>query len=478
MRAMSNPDLIYLSAFEAGRRFRNRSLSPVELLDALIDRYEGVGDTVNPFADRYFEEARKRARKAEEAFAKTDGPPGPLEGIPLAVKDMSNIAGQRTTDGSIVYENAIQSETDPDIQRLIDAGANVFARTTCPEFGWLYTTQSRMWGVTHNPWKEGVSPGGSSGGSAAALAAGVTTLATGSDLTGSIRQPASQCGVVAYQAPYGRIPMVGSGSFHDYCHLGPMTRTVADCALMANLMSGFDPRDHNSLVDSMELPTSGYDASGMKIAFSMDLGMYEVSDDVKRETLNAVDALISGGAEVEEIPIEWAEEVVRLAHGSQEFLFAGYLNEIVAKHGEIVSDYVCELVETANSFTADDYRRSLSLSGEIWRDRLGPLFQRYDAFITPTTTCPDIPASGWQKSTIEINRKKVTDTETSMTAIWNMFGRCPVIAVPSGFADSGVPTGIQIVGRPYDDPTVFHIAGALEAHKPWAYYQGCYPISK
>ncbi|MEQ9490420.1 MAG: amidase [Alphaproteobacteria bacterium] len=472
---MADTDLIFMSAMEAGKRFRDRSLSPVELLDALIARYDAIAETVNPFADRYFELAKRQAREAEAVFAGTEGHARSLEGIPLAVKDMSNIAGQRTTDGSIVYADAVPAETDTDIQRLLDAGAIVFARTTCPEFGWLYTTQSRMWGVTHNPWRHGVSPGGSSGGSAAALAAGAATLATGSDLTGSIRQPASQCGIVAYQAPYGRIPMVGAGSFQTYCHLGPMARTVTDCAVMANLMSGYDARDHNSLVDTISLPTGNYNAAGMKIAVSMDLGVYEVSEDVARETRASVEALRAAGAVIEDVDIDWAAEVVRLSHGSQEFLFAGYLNDVVAEHGDLVSDYVRELLETADSFTAADYRRSVELAGEVWRDHLGPLFRDYDALITPTTTCPDIPANGWQKNTIEVNGRRVTDTETSMTAIWNMFGRCPVIAVPSGIADSGVPTGIQVVGRPYDEPTVFRIAGALEKQKPWSYTRQPYP---
>jgi len=456
-----------MSASEASRRFRDKSLSPVELLKALIDRYEAISDTVNPFADCYFDEALVRARKSEARFTNSAAECRPLEGIPLAVKDMGEIAGKRATDGSLVYKDNIGKQTDPDIQRLLDAGANVFARTTCPEFGWLFTTQSRMWGVTHNPWQHGVSPGGSSGGSAAALAAGATTLATGSDTTGSIRQPAAQCGVVGYQAPYGRIPMIGAGSFNGYSHHGPMTRTVTDCILMTNLMSGPDPRDHNSSTDRVVVPSADCEIAGLKIAVSIDLGFYEVCDDVRRETWMVVDALRDAGAIIEEVDVGWAENPVNLALGSQEFLFAGYLNDIMSKHGDIVSDYVEQLSETANSYSADDYRRSISVAGEIWCDHLGPLFEDFDAFIMPTTAFPDIPATGWQKDTVTLNGKQVTDTQTAMTVLWNMFNRCPVLAVPSGMTDSGLPTSIQIVGRPTDDPTVFRIARALEDRKPW-----------
>jgi len=346
-------------------------------------------------------------------------------------------------------------------------GANVFARTTTPEFGWLFATHSRMWGVTHNPWKSGISPGGSSGGSAAALAAGATTLATGSDSTGSIRQPASQCGVVGYQAPYGRFPMVGSSSFNGYSNPGPMTRTVADSALMANIMSGPDKRDHNSLCEKIVISTTNADLSGIRIATSLDLGFYEVCDDVIRETRIALDALRDAGAIVEEVKVEWAEELVELASGSQEFLFAGYLNELVAKHGDLVSNYVPQLAETANSYSSGDYRQSITRAGETWRDHLGPMFDAYHAFVMPTTAYPDIPATGWQKDTVTVNGKQLTDTQLSMAVLWNMYNRCPVLAVPSGMTDSGLPTGIQIVGRPHDDPTVFRIANALEDRRPW-----------
>jgi len=462
---MTETDLCYLSATEALRRFRARSLSPVDLLDAIIARAEAIEQSVHPFGDRYFDDAREAARRAEQSYASDTA--RPLEGLPLAVKDTSAITGQRYASGSMIYRDRVADETDPEIERLLDAGANLFARTTTPEFGWLYTTQSRIWGVTHNPWCHGISPGGSSGGSAAALAAGATTIATGGDSTGSIRQPASQCGVVGYQAPFGRIPQPGPASYVSYLHHGPMTRTVADAALMANIMSGPDARDHNSLTDRVVIPDTFDGIEGMTIAVSIDLGHHEMDADVVRETRAALDALREAGATVDEIAVDWASEAIRLGHGGQEFMAQTFLQEAVGEHGDIVSDYVPQLLETAMSFTADDYRRSLDVAGEVWRDHLGPLFARYDAFITPTTAYPEIPAAGWQKDTITLNGKQVTDTDCAMTVLWNMFGNCPVLAVPSGMTGGGLPTGIQIVGRPFDDVTVFRIGAALEQRRPW-----------
>jgi len=232
-------------------------------------------------------------------------------------------------------------------------------------------------------------------------------------------------------------------------------------------MSGPDHRDHNSLNEEMIIPMTHSDLSGIRIAVSLDLGFYEVCVDVIRETRLALDSLRDAGAIVDEVSVEWAEKLVELALGSQEFLHAGYISGLVAEHGDLVSDYVPQIVETANSYSSDDYRRSLTTAGEVWRDHLGPMFHCYHAFITPTTTYPDIPATGWQKDTVVVNGKQVTDTQTSMAVLWNMYNRCPVLAVPSGLTDSGLPTGIQIVGRPYDDPTVFRIAAALEDRRPW-----------
>ncbi len=464
---MSDDDLNYMSANCAARLFRTRALSPVELLDAVISRAQAIRTSVNPFGDLYVDEARARAKEAEALFVSRTDEAGALTGIPLAVKDMSRISGKRTTYGSMIHRDNVVSETDIDIARLRDAGANLFARTTAPEFGWLYTTQSRIWGVTHNPWKHGISPGGSSGGSAAALAAGATTVATGGDSTGSIRQPASQCGVVGYQAPYGRIPILGANLYSGYLHHGPLTRTVADAALLANIMSGPDMRDHNSLTDRVVLPTEPDNIRGLKIAWSIDLGHYEVVDDVARATMDALSALSDAGADVREVSVDWASEAIRLGHGSQEFLAQAKLQQAVESHGDIVSDYVPQLLETAMSFTADDFRRSIEVAGEIWHEHLGPLFSEHDLFITPTVSCPSIPATGWQKDTIEVNGRAVTDTQTSMTVLWNMFGRCPVLAVPSGMTRDGLPCGLQIIGRPCDDPTVFRAGLALERERPW-----------
>jgi Asp-tRNA(Asn)/Glu-tRNA(Gln) amidotransferase A subunit family amidase len=354
-------------------------------------------------------------------------------------------------------------------ERLMRAGANFFVRSTCPEFCWLFACHSRLWGVTRNPWRLDISPGGSSGGSAAALAAGATTIAIGSDSTGSIRQPAAQCGVVGYKSPYGRNPLDQHSSFDPYVNVGPMTRSVADAALMQNIMSGPHPLDHNSLRNRISIPANLDGVKGLKIAYSMDQGHYEVVDDVRRETLATLDVLRQAGAEITEVNFDWASEAIRLAHMNQEFVFAGMLQDAIKNHADKLSDYVPQLYQTASSVSADDYRRCLQVAGQVWNDHLGPLFKKYDALITPGVSCPEVPAESWQKDILVVNGKEIIDTDTAMTVLFNMFNRCPVLSVPAGMTDRGLPVGIQVVGRPYDDVMTFRIGQAIENHRPWAH---------
>ena len=460
-------ELNYLSASEALQHFRSGSLSPVELLDAVLDQAEDIAATVNPFADRFFEQARQNAKQSETRYL--NGNPRSLDGVPLLIKDSVSIEGTRATVGSLMNAERIDTHSDPSVERLLQAGANFFARATCPEFCWLFACHSRMWGVTRNPWRLDITPGGSSGGSAAALAAGATTLAVGSDSTGSIRQPAAQCGVVGYKSPYGRNPLDQHSSFDPYVNVGPMTRTVADAVLMQNIMSGPHPLDHNSLPNRMTIPQNPADVRGLKIACSMDLGHYLVVDDVRRETLATLGALREAGAEVTEIDVDWAAEAIKLAHMSEEFIFAGLLQDALKNHADKMSDYVPQLYATASAVTADDYRRSLVVAGQVWNDHLGPLFKQYDALITPGVSCPEVPAENWQQDILVVDGKEITDTDTAMTALFNMFNRCPVLSVPAGMTDAGLPVGIQIVGRPYDDAMAFRIGQAIETHRPWGH---------
>ena len=199
-------DLCYLSATEALAAFKARKLSPVELLQAVIARADAVDPKINAFPMKLYDRALGEARKAEARYMKTDGRTRALEGVPMAIKDETTIKGWRTTFGSVVFKDNIDTYTAPAAERIIKAGAVIHARSAAPEFSCAPYTHSRQWGITRNPWNLDYSPGGSSGGAGASLAAGSTTLANGSDIGGSIRIPASMCGVVGFKPPYGRNP--------------------------------------------------------------------------------------------------------------------------------------------------------------------------------------------------------------------------------------------------------------------------------
>ena len=273
-------DLCYLPATEALRLFRSRELSPVELTEAVLARAERVEPRINAFAETFDVQALNEAKAAEARYAGRGEPPRALEGLLVAVKEEAPIAGQRNTLGSLPLRDAVADHTAAFVQRILDAGGIVHARTTTPEFSCAPVTWTKLWGATRNPWHADYSPGGSSGGSAASLAAGTTTLATGSDIGGSIRIPASFCGVVGFKPPYGRVPEVEIFNLDHYCHEGPLARTVADCALLENVIAGPHPSDVASLRPKLEIPAELGGVAGLRIAFSPDLGCYNVDADV------------------------------------------------------------------------------------------------------------------------------------------------------------------------------------------------------
>ena len=465
---MPDLDLCYLPATEAVALFRQRKLSPVELMRAVIARAEAVEPTINAFADSYFDEALAKARKAEARYMGSGGRPRALEGIPVAIKDEMTIKGKRTTSGSLVYKDRIDTETNVLVQRLQRAGAIVHARGTTPEFCAVGICHSRLWGVTRNPWNPDYTTGGSSGGSGASLAAGSATLATGTDIGGSIRTPAACCGVVGFKPPYGRNPEVPVFNLDFYSHSGPMARTVADCALMQNVLAGPHPKDIAGLKPRKRLPAAYGTIKGWRIAYSLDLGYFQLDEDVRQSTLAALDVFRALGATVEEVSVPWTQDCQTAVMNHLDHIFGASMARFLAEHREVMTDYVIGIAERARASTADDFLRSLEVAVELY-DSVGPMLERHDAFICPTNAIPAVPAEhdpiapGFEINGVEVD----ADFGWVMTHPFNMLSRCPVLSVPSGRASNGVPTGIQIVARTYDDSRVFQAATAFERAQPW-----------
>ncbi|MGH6941668.1 amidase [Hypericibacter sp.] len=470
---MTDLDLCYLPALAALDAFRSRRLSPVELLKAQIARAEQVEGEINAFTDRYFDEALAAAKLAEARYMREDGCLRQLEGLTVAVKDEVNIAGKRTTNGSLTLKDNIARETHPIVERLMKAGAIIHARTATPEFSSAYLTYSRLHGVTRNPWNRAITPSGSSGGTAASLAAGTATLATGSDIGGSIRAPAAMCGVVGFKPPYGRNPEMAPWNLDMFSHQGPLARHVGDCALLQNVMSGHHPRDIATLRQKVTLPTAfppgktGSGVKGWRIAYATHLGDGVVAPDMKANLLAIVALLRELGATVEEIDLGWGREISLAAQNYLDHLFGHWLVEIADQQGDQLCDYTLYYADRARRAGIEKFTDALRVMGKAY-DSFGPMIERHHAFLCPTLATNAVRADQkpWEKMTVD-GHEIDTDYDWAMTHPFNMLGRLPVLAVPSGIGANGVPTGIQIVARSYDDRRVFQLAAALEAARPW-----------
>jgi Asp-tRNA(Asn)/Glu-tRNA(Gln) amidotransferase A subunit family amidase len=464
---MAKSDLHYMGAVEALDLFRKKKLSPVELMDAVIARAEAVQPKINSFSQTFFDEARDEAKKAEAKYAK-GARTRALEGLPLAIKDEETIKGLPASSGSLAFKDNIGTETTFIVERCFNAGGIMHARTTTPEFSCAGVTHSKLWGVTRNPWNLKHTPGGSSGGTGATLAAGAATIATGSDIGGSIRIPASQSGVVGFKPPYGRNPQGHIFNLDFYCHTGPMARSVRDVALLQNVMSGPHPRDIATVKPKVRIPLDYESVKGMKIAYSMDLGFYEVDKDVQKNTRAALKKLTDAGAIVEEVDLGWTPKVMAAATNYLGHLFGGVIGQVLSRHRYEMMPYAVEIAEMGARTTATDFIESLAIAGEMY-DTLGPILQKYDALICPTNASAQIPADlDSTRETVKINGVEVDPfLGWAMTPAFNIMSRCPVLAVPSGLDRTGTPTGIQIVGPTYEDATVFRIGAAIEAADPW-----------
>lgn len=466
---MSDLDLCYLSANEALKRFRERSLSPLELMQAVIDRAEQTEPHINAFADQYFEEALAAASKAQARYASRKPKPRALEGLPLVVKDDSAIKGKRFTMGSLIYKDRIATETDPHIERLQRAGAIVHARGNCSEFCAAWITHTRAHGTTRCPWNLDFTPGGSSGGSAASLAAGSTIIATGSDNAGSIRQPASTCGVVGYKPPHGRNPSTAPGSLDITSVVGPLTRTVADSALMQNIMSGPHPRDITALRQRVRLPLSYESIRGLKIAYSPDLDFFAVDAEVRENLDLTVEALRSEGALVEPVKVGWSRDVHDLGveHWAHHSSIATL--EKFAKHADLLCDYSVWYAEKTKQWVPRAFGEIIALRAKMF-ETFGPVLAKYDAFICPTTAVSSIPATMGPDQYLDVDGQRINaDFEWCLTYPFNLLGQLPALSVPSGLASNGIPTGIQVVARAYDDAPVYNVGAAVERLRPWNY---------
>lgn len=453
-------DPLRLTAGGMASAIRDGALSVIDLIGRSLARARVLQGELNCFALILDDEASKAAAAADRAMS--DGRPlGPLHGVPVAIKDLTPTAGHPTTLGSWSSGNEVPARSALVVERLQAAGAIVIGKTTTPEFASSGFTASPRWGMTRNPWDPSRTPGGSSGGSGAAVAGGCVPFAEGTDMGGSVRIPAAFCGIVGFKPSLGRIPMTILPSvFDDISHFGPLARTVEDAILFMQATAG--PSDEDPL--SLDVPfdaarTRHYSLKGRRFALSMDLGYHAVDPDVAAEVNAAADVLRAAGATVDAVPLAWTRAVNDRWLDLWGVFMAAYFGDRLDASRTRMDPAVVALIENGRRLGATDYKRVELVRTAMWRD-LMRLFTRYDALLCPT--CPIVAPPVWQTDDdfghdLPDGRYRGMD----LCGPFNLVPACPAISVPIGLA-GGLPVGLQVVGRRHADEDVLGIAGALE----------------
>ena len=465
-------DLCFTPATELSRLYRSRKVSPLEVLRAVLERLDRVNPRVNAIVTLDREAALRQARRATATLARRSATLGPLHGIPVGIKDVTPTKGMRTTFGSKLFEDHIPMEDAAVVERLKAAGAIVLGKTNTPEFAFGPNTVNAVFGATRNPWNLALSAGGSSGGSAAALATGMCPIAHGTDLGGSLRGPAALCGVVGFRTTPGLIPRYPEVlAWDSYSVEGPMARTIGDAALMLSVMAGpadaRSPMSYSSDTRPFLAAVKQPSVKGSRIAWTPDLGgLVTVDPEIAGACEGSASVFRGLGARVGRASPDMSDvpDIVALTRG---FL-------MVARHADKVDRWRDQLqaglVENTSQglgMTSRDVARGELLRTQLWH-RVHAFFETHDLWLTPTAAVPPFPIE--LPHAMEIGGKPAGKTlqRSYLTYAFSVLG-LPAISVPCGFTRDGLPIGLQIVGSPRHEASVLRAAAAFEAAQPWAH---------
>jgi amidase len=465
----SSRDLTFTPAVTLAALYRARKVSPLEVMQAVLDRVDRVNPRVNAIVTLARESALAEARRATSSLRRRAELP-PLFGIPVGIKDVTATRGLRTTYGSKLFEAHVPGEDALVVERLRAAGAIVIGKTNTPEFAFGPNTVNSVFGATRNPWDLGRTPGGSSGGSAAALATGMCPIAEGTDLGGSLRGPASFCGVVGFRTTPGLIPRHPSVlAWDSYSVEGPMARTVADTALALSVMAGPDDRSPLSYpVDARELlkAVKSPSVKGWRVAWTPDLGgLIEVDHEVRAVCERAAGVFRSLGARVEAACLDMRDvpEIVRLSRG---LLMVARHADKLPQFRAVLQEGLVENTEQGLALTARELAEGELLRSRQWQ-RVREFLAGRDLLVTPTMAVPPFPIE--HPHVIEVNGRPVGKAmaRSFLTYAFSVLG-LPAISIPCGFTNDGLPVGLQIVGKRRGEASVLRAAAAFEAARPWA----------
>jgi aspartyl-tRNA(Asn)/glutamyl-tRNA(Gln) amidotransferase subunit A len=471
----------FKSVTALAREIREGELSPVELVDAFLDRIDERDDDVNAYITVLGDRVREQAKAAEQAVERGDDL-GPLHGVPVAVKDLTEVEGERLTFGAEPFADNVAERDAAVVRRLRDAGAIILGKTNTPEFGLKVKTDNLLVGPTSTPFEIGKNAGGSSGGSAAAVAAGMAPIAEGSDAGGSVRIPSAFCGVFGMKPSYGRIPMDGRpdafGSHTPFTHEGFHTRTVEDGALLLDVLSGPHPRDPFSLPDDAIDYAAAVDRGidDLDVGYTRDFGVWPIEPAVESVVEDAIEDLRDAGVAVESVDIDTEHKLDELIQDTSmtqwEVSVAGLANrleeafgvEVTGEDSDRFPDKMVEMAEKGREHDAVSYVSSNHGRTQVF-DGVQDAFDEYDLLLSPVTAVP--PFDNDVLGPTDVDGTEVDPLSGWFpTMIYNLTGH-PAASVPAGLTEDGLPVGLQVAGRRFADDDVLAASATLERVRPW-----------
>lgn len=426
-----------------------------------LRRAKIVNETLNAFTLLREDAALVAAREVDRCIA-GGGPVPALLGVPFAAKDLTPTRGDRTTLGSWTRGDWVPAESALCIARLEAAGAILVGKTTTPEFAHSSFTWSPRWGVTRNPWNPARTCGGSSGGSAVAVATGVVPFAEGTDMGGSVRIPAALSGTVGFKPSLGRIPMtILPSTFDNISHFGPLARTIGDAVAFMAATAGPDDADIASLPLSFAADKAqAGPLAGRRFAVSLDLGYYSVETTVQAAFLAAIEQIRAAGAVVEPVDLDWSRAVNDGWYDLWCVFMAAFFGDALEADRARMDPIVVELIERGRGMNAVAYKRVELLRTAMWRG-LSAVLSRYDALLCPTCAVT-APVADADDNDYVADLPDGRFRGLDMTCAFNLLPQCPALSLPAGLAADGLPVGLQVIGRRYADEDVLSIGGAIE----------------
>jgi aspartyl-tRNA(Asn)/glutamyl-tRNA(Gln) amidotransferase subunit A len=459
--------LHYLTIHEAAKLIAGRQLSPVELVDAVIRRAELLEPRLNAYITPLFGQARAAARIAEQEVIDNHYR-GPLHGIPIAIKDNYWTAGIRTTAGSKLFEDFVPDQDSAAVARLNNAGAIITGKCNMHELAAGGTSTNVHFGAVHNPWLPDRIPGGSSGGSAAAVCAGLAMAALGTDTAGSIRQPAAHCGLTGLKPTYGRVSLFGVVPLSwSLDHAGPITRDALDCGLVMNVLAGHDPKDCYSSARPVPDFTSGIDGGleGLRLGLPRRYFYDQLAPEVESAVEQAIVLLLDLGATIQDIEFPAASMTPVIYPIMSRPEAACFQDEFLRdRYNDYPDPLVRRSFELGELILAKDYLRAQRMR-QVMQAALDEIFGEVDLLVTPTAPTTAHPI-GEPYTEVDGRPIEPFDLLVGLTAPFDLTGT-PALSVPCGFSPEGLPIGLQLAGRAWEEPLLLRAGAAYEQATPW-----------